>query len=145
MALPDLAPAGTAFLTYAELPEILARIRSGRPALLGLVLTTAKKGQLWENHQVLAYAAEMDADAIRIRIYDPNFARQPTGAFLRMTYRRIVRSSFVAGRRASRSPWIGVQIVRSAPGRRDLPVRGVFLMPYASRRPPANVTESDVP
>jgi hypothetical protein len=124
MALPDLTSKGTAALTHAALPDIITRIESGQPTLLGLVLTsTAHKGQLWQNHQVLAYAAEKSAETLLIHIYDPNFPRADDAA-LRVT-------PIDAGDGAQ-----GVRVVRTATGRRDLPVRGFFLIPYTSKTPP---------
>jgi hypothetical protein len=58
----------------AEWPGIRADIDAGRLAMVGLVRQTGlDPSKLTDNHQVLAYAYEIDADAITIRLYDPNW------------------------------------------------------------------------
>lgn len=57
-----------------EWPRIRADIDAGRPAMIALVRRTgANPFALTMNHQVLGYGYSADADAIRIRIYDPNW------------------------------------------------------------------------
>ena len=87
MALPDVAPpaeAGadpgpdearsTSALTRQELPEICRALERRQLVPLGLVLSRAGRGKLWNNHQVLAYALERPDDAtLHILIYDPNY------------------------------------------------------------------------
>lgn len=54
-----------------EARALVASLAEGRPAPLGLI---AMSGLLspFRNHQVLAYAAEVEADRLVLRIYDPN-------------------------------------------------------------------------
>jgi hypothetical protein len=61
-----------------EWPAIKADIDAGRPAPLGLVTVhAADPTALGHNHQVLAYAYDVDdAHRLRLRLYDPN-TRQP--------------------------------------------------------------------
>ncbi len=56
---------------HREARALLAALAEGRPAPLGLV---AMSGVLrpFRNHQVLAYAAEVDGETLVLRIYDPN-------------------------------------------------------------------------
>jgi hypothetical protein len=139
MSLPDASPAGTGALTVTGLGPILQRIRQGEPAHLGLVLVSTRQGgKLWENHQVLGYAADpTPGHGLTVRIYDPNFPIND-GAALHVTWKPsgpVVLG--MLGTRPLRMPWPGAEVVRRAPGRRDTPVRGFFLMDYARRVPPA--------
>jgi len=75
---PDAPPAppveSTSSLTRLELPAILQSLERNELVPLGLVLTRAGRGRLWNNHQVLAYALErLDDATLHIRIYDPNY------------------------------------------------------------------------
>jgi hypothetical protein len=57
-----------------EWPRIRADIDAGRLAMVGLVRHTGLNPfSLTQSHQVLAYAYDVDGDAITLRIYDPNF------------------------------------------------------------------------
>ena len=56
-----------------EWPRIRASLDDGRLTPIGLVRVTGRNPlRLVGNHQVLAYGYELDGDAIRLRIYDPN-------------------------------------------------------------------------
>jgi hypothetical protein len=56
-----------------EWPAIRAEIDSGHPCPLGLVrVISTDPLDLKENHQVLAYGYELDADRITLLLYDPN-------------------------------------------------------------------------
>jgi hypothetical protein len=58
----------------AEWPRIRADIDAGRLAMVALVRQTGwNPFKLTNNHQVLAYAYEVDGDAVTIRICDPNW------------------------------------------------------------------------
>ncbi|NJS40113.1 MAG: hypothetical protein HC783_15110, partial [Rhodobacteraceae bacterium] len=55
MDLPDAGPMGTRARSIAVLTDVQRCTNRGKPAMLGLVLTSRKnKGKLWENHQVMA-------------------------------------------------------------------------------------------
>jgi hypothetical protein len=57
-----------------EWPRIRADIDAGRLAMVGLVRQTGwNPFRLTDNHQVLAYAYEIDGDAVTLRICDPNW------------------------------------------------------------------------
>jgi hypothetical protein len=57
-----------------EWPNIRADIDAGRLAMVGLVRHQGwSPWQLAQSHQVLAYAYEVDGDAVILRIYDPNW------------------------------------------------------------------------
>jgi hypothetical protein len=57
-----------------ELPRIRATIDAGRLAMVGLVRQTGwNPFKLTRNHQVLAYAYEIDGDTVTLRLYDPNW------------------------------------------------------------------------
>ncbi|HZL05127.1 MAG TPA: hypothetical protein VFE45_06875 [Coriobacteriia bacterium] len=70
--LPSHAPKGTARTRQSELPRVLAALEVGQPVPLGLVSGLSVR-HLAQNHQVLAYAADVEGGLARIRIYDPNF------------------------------------------------------------------------
>jgi hypothetical protein len=56
-----------------EWPAIRADIDAGRLSMVGLVRHHGlSPWRLIQSHQVLAYAYELDGDAVTIRIYDPN-------------------------------------------------------------------------
>jgi hypothetical protein len=58
----------------AEWPRIQLDIDAGRLAMVGVVRQTGwNPFKLTENHQVLAYAYEVDGEAVTIRLYDPNW------------------------------------------------------------------------
>ena len=58
----------------AEWPRIRADIDTGRLAMVGLVRQTGwNPFKLTNSHQVLAYAYEIDGDAVTIDICDPNW------------------------------------------------------------------------
>jgi hypothetical protein len=67
-------PAGAARRTrQTEGPRITSTIGSGHLAMVGLLRHQGLNPfRLTESHQVLAYAAEATADAVTLRIYDPN-------------------------------------------------------------------------
>lgn len=57
-----------------EWPRIRAEIDAGSIAMVGLVRRTGWNPlKLTDNHQVLAFAYEIDGDAVTLRLYDPNW------------------------------------------------------------------------
>jgi hypothetical protein len=57
-----------------EWPIIKAKLDTGQPCPLGLIRTKSKKlSDLGKNHQVLAYAYDLNGDDLTLFIYDPNF------------------------------------------------------------------------
>jgi hypothetical protein len=55
-------------------PRVRARIDAGRLAMVGLVRNHGLNPfNLTRNHQVLCYGYEVTPDAIRLRLYDPNW------------------------------------------------------------------------
>jgi len=57
-----------------EWPRIRATIDNGRVAMVGLVRSMGRDPRkLTNNHQVLCYGYEVTPDAIRLRLYDPNW------------------------------------------------------------------------
>jgi hypothetical protein len=82
-ALPDhetwasnvgVAPRGRAWVMInEEWPKVKADIDSGHPCPLGLVtVKSLDPGQIFANHQVLAYGYDLDGSNLMIRVYDPN-------------------------------------------------------------------------
>ncbi len=112
--LPSGAPGGTASTRQSELPRVLAALEAGQPVPLGLVSGLSVR-HLAQNHQVLAYAADVEGVLARIRIYDPNFPHRDD----------VVLEVPIAG--------VGAAIERA--GARQIPWRGFF----AERYTPASV------
>ena len=69
-----IAPHGRAWIMIREeWPKIRAELDAGRLSPMALVLVkSSNPGDLGGNHQVLAYGYELDADDLRILVYDPN-------------------------------------------------------------------------
>jgi hypothetical protein len=118
MRLPDDGPDGTRARTASELAPIEAALAAGKPILLGLVLVSAAQSkEPWQNHQVLAYAATRRGPVLDLAIYDPNFPKRDD-AVIRVEERD------------------GAPLcIRIVPGRRPMPVRGLFRMPYVPAVP----------
>ncbi|MFB6200489.1 MAG: hypothetical protein ABEI98_00575, partial [Halorhabdus sp.] len=55
-----------------ELSSLKQSLDRGRPSVLGLVYVRAGDGNLWDNHQVLAFDYTESGDTTRINVYDPN-------------------------------------------------------------------------
>lgn len=127
---PSVGPESAQYLTRKELPGILARLRRGEIVPLGLVLVrsrsntrapSSRAGQLWNNHQVIAYAC---SDSVKfgytLRIYDPNF---PDDDNVKIRLDKL--SGTFDSLRATRVTGTG----------RTTRVRGIFPMPYTPSRP----------
>src|SRR5262249_29904114 len=73
---------GLAWRTVAEeWPKARADIDAGHPSPLGLVtVRSANPMDLGRNHQVLAYAYELDGTALSLKVYDPNTDPAAAGA-----------------------------------------------------------------
>lgn len=135
MALPDVSERvngewtdSAAARTTPELAPIMARLDRGDLVPLGLVHVRAGKGNAaWENHQVLGYAYERDADTLTLHVYDPN-APLDDGAVVRLTRER----------GDGPEQWRGVLEYGHKPdGRKSRrPVRSLFAMPYTPKQPP---------
>ena len=69
-----IGPRGRAWqMIREEWPKVRADIDAGHPSLLGLVRVMSNNPlDLKENHQVLAYAYDLEDSALTLRLYDPN-------------------------------------------------------------------------
>ena len=66
-----------------EWPRIRADIDAGRLSMVGLVRHQGlSPWRLTESHQVLAYAYEIEGDAVTLRIYDPNWPGRDDAAIV---------------------------------------------------------------
>ncbi len=162
MGAPDAGPIGTRAMSMSAIHELHLAVAKGKPVMLGLVLTSREaKGKLWENHQVMAYdmhEGDRRADAARNRdsnarpssgtppvpeaiawsvlIYDPNFPGIDDARLdMRLTLEAVVRVPAMPGVPGVLIPVLGIETTRRASGRRDTPVRGVFVMPYTPADP----------
>jgi hypothetical protein len=123
MGLPDSGRGSTAERTTAEVRRVIAALRRGRFAVLGLVLVSRSTGSLTDNHQVLAYCVwERAPNHFEFAIYDPNHP-------LRDDVRIEVRTVSGETRAVHLVPSRG----GGAPTR--MRIRGFFQMPYAPKRP----------
>lgn len=145
MARPDDGPLGTRRLTLGTLPGIVAELELGRPVILGLVLTSAAKHEpLWENHQVLAYAARTRAGrggagaVTELRVYDPN--HPGNDEVVVRCVPRVVGMAATPGAVTTAAPVLGLACTLVAPQgdrpAREKAVRGLFAMRYEPAAPP---------
>ncbi|OYR48179.1 hypothetical protein [Halorubrum sp. Ea8] len=58
--------------SVSEFRRVKDALDTGRPVVVGLVYVRAGDGQLWDNHQVLAYDYTESGGKTYINIYDPN-------------------------------------------------------------------------
>lgn len=136
MKLPDAGDTpdadSCALRSVNELPQIRERLQGGRFAQIGIVFrsTDDGPGNLWRNHQVLAYAWEESDRDITIRIYDPNYPLDDEA--------RIVITGGAAAMRDEASPQ-SVTIARHTSGRAPRPIRGIFDIPIRPSHPPESV------
>lgn len=139
-AVPVPEPESTSSLTRAELPAICRALERGELVPLGLVLTRAGRGQLWNNHQVLAYALERRDDAtLHIRIYDPNYPGDD-GCIIRVEGLGIGRCGLEPGQDDEAIAALGpgnpatsgdmVRAIRVPTRGNARAIRGLFPMPY---------------
>jgi hypothetical protein len=101
-------------------PRIRAQIDAALPAALGVVtVASANPLRLGHNHQVLAYAYQLDGSQVTLKVYDPNSgpADDVSIRFDAAAPGRIFTHSVNIGR----------------------PVRGFFLTAYSPATPPGNV------
>ncbi|MBX3383203.1 MAG: hypothetical protein KF864_06810 [Phycisphaeraceae bacterium] len=140
MAMPDESETGGCIreATAQELPSLIARLDDGNPAPLGMVYratTGPDRGKLWENHQVLVYGYEADADSITLRVYDPNYPRHDR-AVIRVRPSRPAPAADSAPAAQAWREWKHVVCeLDIGTGRAPRPVRGIFPMAYAPKRP----------
>jgi hypothetical protein len=65
-------------MIHEEWPRIRADLDAGRLSMVGLVrVVDADPKKLGRNHQVVAYGYDLEGSALTIRIYDPNWPRDP--------------------------------------------------------------------
>jgi len=58
--------------SVSEFRRVKDALDTGRPVVIGLVYVRAGDGQLWDNHQVLAYDYTESGGKTYINVYDPN-------------------------------------------------------------------------
>jgi hypothetical protein len=143
MKLPDHSDSGesTQKLTAQEIPGIIARLKARQLVPIGLVLTSEGKGRLWENHQILGYGVQENAQGvIDLQVYDPNFPRDDKVVI------RLTPIASDAAPKGEKPPAAKGPRPDSATGEYHCQrisgkgltkkVRGVFAMPYEPRTPP---------
>jgi hypothetical protein len=109
-----------------EWPRIRADIDAGRLPVVGLI--RASGGSPWlltRNHQVLAYAYEAAADAITIRVYDPNHPGRDDVTL------EVGIEPAEPGERPGPRPWRDRIAMRQSTGE---PLLGFFRQPYPRPR-----------
>ena len=151
MSARDNGLMGTRVMTAAEIARVVRTIAAGNIAMLGLVYVgtsgsgSNNRGELTDNHQVVATAIKPRAGGFDIMLYDPNFPADDTA--------RLICTPIVGGSLPSFGPCtvgipvMGLRVERVAGGAGKnaktkpniKPVRGVFIMPYTPVKPPADV------
>ncbi|MBN1261496.1 MAG: hypothetical protein JXB35_12530, partial [Anaerolineae bacterium] len=136
MALPDETTHGTQRRTFDEWAQIQTKLDAKVPAIIGLVYVSFEEtAELWQNHQVLAYAYEEQSPTLtNIHIYDPNYPKND-GVVIRAE-RVTLGAKIAPGLPPSVVPVSGFKSVQLTPGHKDRKVRGFFMMPYAPQTPP---------
>jgi hypothetical protein len=140
MAIPDDTLFGTQKRTADEFEGIRAKLDDENAALLGLVYVKAGGGDLWENHQVLAYGyREVSATVIEINIYDPNEPRDDT---VRIRAERVPVGTAVTSLMPRRVGTVhGLQCTQlKGTGTTGKTVHGFFDMGYTPVVPPSNLS-----
>ena len=104
-------------LTLEQVYYIVSGIKNNQPAVLGLILT--QSAAIWQNHQVIAYRYEEEAEISRIYIYDPNV---PENDEIWIEFpRQMQQPSFrLASQKSTKT----------------LALRGFFIIPYTYQKPP---------
>ncbi len=151
MSARDNGPMGTRAMTAAEMARVVRTLAAGNISMLGLVYVgtsgsgSYSRGQLTDNHQVVATAIKPRAGGFDVMLYDPNFPADDTA--------RLVCTPIIAGSLPSFGPCtvgipvMGLRMNRVAGGTaknakaevNTKPVRGVFIMPYTPVQPPAEL------
>jgi hypothetical protein len=123
MALPTNGPQSTARRTAREIEFIAADLTQQRLVVLGLVLLQSNNPiDVTENHQVLAYALNVQAqDRFSLRVYDPNFPLRDDitiAVTLRKTPHGLEASAQELVPKRKKGP---------------IPIRGFFKIPYFAK------------
>jgi hypothetical protein len=134
--LPDDTPVGTMRRTADEFSLIRQKLDEGNLVILALLYARATSlkelaRQIFNNHQVLAYAYQQDASGvITIHIYDPNLPSQDdVDIRCEPKFLGDDQSASVAGLKSTQL--VGGQFYRD--------VRGFFSMPYIPVKPPKGI------
>ena len=146
MGYSDDSSGGTMALSLGELSAIIAGLDAGRGVPVGLVLVNrggehrgaSRRGAVWDNHQVLAFAAargQGGAGTVDVRIYDPN---HPGNDGVVLRFEPVIVGHELSALGLS-VPVLGVKTRLVVSAKRTSPVRGIFAMPYSPARPPENL------
>jgi len=133
MALPEDGLNGTYRLTYESFSQLQEALNNHYLMVLGLVYDKGRNVQeiarnVWNNHQVLAYAYTRLADgSYDVHIYDPNYPRNDE---IRLHLEE-VEVGQVDG-----VPRYGLKCMQVNGEQALRPVRGFFPMPYEPVEPP---------
>lgn len=128
---PNLGPFGLLGLVHGratvmiveEWPRVRADLDGGHPSLIGLVRAIDSDPRaLGRDHQVLAYAYDLDGTDLAIAIYDPNHPDDDT-----------IRMSLSLADPGHATPVL--YAAGSPPAPLDEPTRCFIHMPYAARDP----------
>ena len=126
---------GLAVRTIAEQwPRIRAEIDAGLPAALGVVtVASANPLQLGHNHQVLAYAYQVDGTQVALQVYDPN-SGPSDDVYIRFDTGFDTAAFDTAGPQAEAPRAVFTHSVNIG-----WPVRGFFRTAYSPATPPGSV------
>ncbi|MBI4927659.1 MAG: hypothetical protein HY835_07830 [Anaerolineae bacterium] len=127
MGLPDDTPTGTMKRSLDEFEKMRTRLNQFCPVPIGLLYVKWKDtNQVWMNHQVLALGySRVEANRIRIRLYDPNF---PLRDDVAIEAERVPVGEGSFGLR-----------VKQVIGTIEKKLYGFFIMPYQAVIPPEDL------
>ena len=117
--------------TRQEWPVIKSFLDSRHP--ITLMLIRARGVELTNNHQVLAYQYQRDADGVvTLKVYDPNLPCRDD-----VTIQSHPVSLGEANSSSGTQAVLGLQSIQKVGGESYRMVRGFFAMPYIPVKPPA--------
>lgn len=138
MLLPDDGANGTNSLTLGEWDKVRAELDANHLVPIGQLRAKAANIQevsrdVWNNHQVLAYAYTQTADGVwNIRIYDPN-CKDDDSIFIHAEKKQVGMDKG--------QPIYGLSCYESDCWEKQRLLHGFFAMPYEPLEPPPGLSK----
>jgi hypothetical protein len=136
-SLPDDTPVGTMRRTADEISQLRQKLDEGNLVILALIYARATtlnelSRLIFNNHQVLAYACQQDADGVvTVSIYDPNL---PTRDDVEIRAEPVAVGAVTSP--SGPQTIMGLKSIQLVGGEFYRDVRGFFPMPYTPEKPP---------
>jgi hypothetical protein len=136
-SLPDLTPVGTLRRSADEFVSIRHKLDQKNPVILAIIYVHASSLRqlskvIFNNHQVLAYAYQQDADgSYTLKVYDPNLPCSDD-VVIHLKPVSLAEGPVSSGLQIA----TGVKSTQLLSGTHYRDVRGIFAMPYTPTRPP---------